>query len=139
MCRSIRPLHNFAPPATAEETHAAALQYVRKISGATRPSRANARAFERAVDEVALATRRLLDALVTTAAAAQPRGRSRPGAGTRRAALRPGRRTDGGTASMTPAAPTVAIADLEVSVDDLDLQFAPPPSSTSTAALWCAA
>ena len=67
MCRSIRPLHNFAPPAGAEEMHAAALQYVRKISGTTRPSRANARAFERAVDEVAVATRRLLDALVTTA------------------------------------------------------------------------
>ena len=67
MCRSIRPLHNFAPPAGAEEMHAAALQYVRKISGTTRPSRANARAFERAVDEVAVATRRLLDALVSTA------------------------------------------------------------------------
>ncbi len=67
MCRSIRPLHNFAPPATAEEMHAAALQYVRKISGTTRPSRVNTGAFERAVDEVALATRRLLDALVTTA------------------------------------------------------------------------
>ncbi len=66
MCRSIRPLHNFAPPATAEEMHAAALQYVRKVSGTTRPSRANAGSFERAVDEVALATRRLLDALVTT-------------------------------------------------------------------------
>ena len=72
MCRSIRPLHNFAPPASAEEMHAAALQYVRKISGATRPSRANARAFERAVDEVTLATRRSLDALVT---AAPPRNR----------------------------------------------------------------
>ena len=67
MCRSIRPLHNFAPPAGAEEMHAAALQYVRKISGTTKPSRANARAFQRAVDEVALATRRLLDELVTTA------------------------------------------------------------------------
>ena len=66
MCRSIRPLHNFAPPAGAEEMHAAALQYVRKVSGTTKPSRANAHAFERAVDEVALATRRLLDALVTT-------------------------------------------------------------------------
>lgn len=67
MCRSIRPLHNFAPPASAEEMHAAALQYVRKISGTTRPSKVNAPAFERAVDEVAIATRRLLDALVTTA------------------------------------------------------------------------
>ncbi len=67
MCRSIRPLHNFAPPASADEMHAAALQYVRKVSGTARPSKANARVFERAVDEVALATRQLLDALVTTA------------------------------------------------------------------------
>ena len=67
MCRNIRPLHNFAPPATTEEVHAAALQYVRKVSGSTRPSQANADAFERAVDEVAVATQRLLEALVTTA------------------------------------------------------------------------
>ena len=81
MCRSIRPLHNFAPPATAVEVHAAALQYVRKISGAAKPSQANARAFERAVDEVALATRRLLDALVT---AAPPRTREAEAAKARR-------------------------------------------------------
>jgi hypothetical protein len=67
MCRNIRVLHNFAPPATEEEVRAAALQYVRKISGTTKPSRANAEAFEHAVDEVAAASRRLLDALVTTA------------------------------------------------------------------------
>ena len=67
MCRNIRPLHNFAPPATDAEVHDAALQYVRKLSGATRPSQANAAAFERAVAEVAEATRRLLDELVTTA------------------------------------------------------------------------
>jgi hypothetical protein len=67
MCRNIRTLHNFNPPATAEEAHEAALQYVRKISGSSKPSRANAEAFDRAVDEVARATRDLLDGLVTSA------------------------------------------------------------------------
>ena len=67
MCRNIRTLHNFEPPATSEEVHDAALQYVRKISGSTKPSQANTEAFERAVDEVAHATRHLLDALVTNA------------------------------------------------------------------------
>lgn len=67
MCRNIRPLHNFEPPATREEVEAAALQYVRKVSGAARPSRANAEPFDLAVREVAEATQRLLDALVTTA------------------------------------------------------------------------
>ena len=67
MCRSIHTLHNFAPPASEEEVHAAALQYVRKISGYTKPSQANAEAFERAVDEVAAATSRLLAGLVTSA------------------------------------------------------------------------
>ena len=67
MCRNIRPLHNFEPPATPEEVRAAALQYVRKISGTTKPSQANAAAFERAVDAVAAASRQLLDELVTTA------------------------------------------------------------------------
>ena len=67
MCRNIRTLHNFAPPATEAEVHDAALQYVRKISGSTKPSRANAEAFDRAVDEVAAATRTLLDDLVTSA------------------------------------------------------------------------
>ena len=67
MCRNIRVLHNFEPPASEEEVHDAALQYVRKISGSTRPSQANAAAFERAVDEVAAATRRLLDELVSSA------------------------------------------------------------------------
>ena len=67
MCRNIRPLHNFAPPATSEEVEAAALQYVRKVSGSTRPSQANAEAFDLAVREVQDATQRLLDALVTTA------------------------------------------------------------------------
>jgi hypothetical protein len=68
MCRSIHTLHNFDPPATDEEVRAAALQYVRKISGFTSPSRANAEGFDRAVDAVAAASSRLLDELVTSAA-----------------------------------------------------------------------
>ncbi len=67
MCRNIRVLHNFEPPATEAETHEAALQYVRKISGSTKPSRANQEAFDRAVASVATATARLLDELVATA------------------------------------------------------------------------
>ena len=67
MCRNIRTLHNFEPPATTEEIHASALQYVRKISGSTKPSQANEEAFDRAVEEVAAVTTRLLDDLVTNA------------------------------------------------------------------------
>jgi hypothetical protein len=67
MCRNIRTLYNFEPPATDEEIRAAAVQYVRKVSGFTKPSQANAEAFERAVDEVAAASARLLDSLVTHA------------------------------------------------------------------------
>lgn len=67
MCRNIRTLHNFQPPASEEEVRAAALQYVRKISGFTRPSQANVAAFERAVDSVAAASAELLDSLVTSA------------------------------------------------------------------------
>lgn len=67
MCRNIRPLSNFDPPATRDEVHSAALQYVRKISGCTKPSRVNAEAFDRAVDAVASASMRLLDELVTAA------------------------------------------------------------------------
>ncbi len=67
MCRNIKTLHNFEPPATEEEVRAASVQYVRKVSGTSKPSKANEVAFARAVDEVAEATRRLLDALVTTA------------------------------------------------------------------------
>jgi hypothetical protein len=67
MCRNIRTLHNFDPPASEEEVHDAALQYVRKISGSNKPSQANAEAFDRAVLEVASSTRALLDALVTKA------------------------------------------------------------------------
>ena len=67
MCRNIRTLHNFDPPATDEEIQASALQYVRKISGSTNPSQANAEAFDEAVEAVAAATRELLDNLVTKA------------------------------------------------------------------------
>ena len=67
MCRSIRQLHNFEPPATDDEIRASALQYVRKVSGSTKSSQANAEAFDRAVDEVAAATTKLLDELVTNA------------------------------------------------------------------------
>lgn len=67
MCRNIRTLHNFEPPATRDEMHAAAVQYVRKVSGATRPSQANQEVFDRAVAEVEAATRRLLEGLTTGA------------------------------------------------------------------------
>ncbi len=88
MCRNIRPLSNFEPPATDDEVHAAALQYVRKIAAVTKPSRANAEAFDRAVAEVAAASARLLDALVTSA---PPKDREVEAAkARRRAALRYG-------------------------------------------------
>jgi hypothetical protein len=86
MCRNIRTLHNFAPPATDEEVRSAALQYVRKVSGSSKPSQANAEAFQRAVDTVAAATSTLLEELVTAAppkdrefeaAKARERGRAR--------------------------------------------------------------
>ena len=83
MCRNIRPLANFEPPVTGEEIEAAALQYVRKISGSTRPSQANAEVFDRAVAEVAAASARLLDALVT---AAPPKDREVEAAKARRRA-----------------------------------------------------
>ena len=67
MCRNIRTLHNFEPPASRDEVHGAALQYVRKISGATKPSQANQEAFDQAVVEVEAATRRLLEHLTTNA------------------------------------------------------------------------
>ena len=88
MCRNIRPLANFEPPATDDEITAAALQFVRKLAGVTKPSRVNAEAFDRAVAEVAAASTRLLDALVTTA---PPRDREVEAAKAReRAALRYG-------------------------------------------------
>jgi hypothetical protein len=77
MCRNIRVLHNFEPAATDEEIQAAALQYVRKVSGSTHPSRANEEPFERAVEAVARVTKRLLDELTTSAT---PRDREREAA-----------------------------------------------------------
>ena len=67
MCRNIRTLHNFEPPASQEEVEAAALQYVRKVSGSTKPSQANAEAFDQAVEQVTAITRELLEHLVTNA------------------------------------------------------------------------
>jgi hypothetical protein len=67
MCRNIRCLHNFEPPTNDDEVREAALQFVRKVSGSTYPSRANAAAFDQAIDEIAVATRRMLDRLVTNA------------------------------------------------------------------------
>ncbi|MGY1916633.1 DUF2277 domain-containing protein [Blastococcus sp. SYSU DS0973] len=88
MCRNIRPLANFEPPAASDEIRAAALQYVRKISGTVKPSRANTEAFDRAVAEIAAASARLLESLVTTA---PPRDREVEAARAReRAALRHG-------------------------------------------------
>jgi hypothetical protein len=69
MCRNIKTLHNFEPPATSEEVYAAALQYVRKVSGSTKPSKANEAVFMRAVDEIAHITAHLLEDLVTAAPA----------------------------------------------------------------------
>jgi hypothetical protein len=69
MCRAIKTLHNFSPPATADEIHASSLQFVRKLSGFTKPSKANEAAFNRAVDDVTHAAQHLLDSLVTNAPA----------------------------------------------------------------------
>jgi hypothetical protein len=86
MCRNIRVLYNFDPPASEEEIHAAAEQYVRKVSGSTHPSKANEEPFERAVEAVAAATRQLLNELTTAAA---PRNREQEAARARaRAAAR---------------------------------------------------
>ena len=73
MCRNIRPLFNFAPPATDEEIRAASMQFVRKLAGFTKPSQANAEAFDRAVEDIAAVARTLIDSLVTSA---QPRDRA---------------------------------------------------------------
>ena len=80
MCRNIKPLFNFEPPATDDEVRNAALQFVRKISGSTRPSQRNEAAFHRAVDAIAAAPRVLVDSLGNHAAAEEPRRRSRQGA-----------------------------------------------------------
>jgi hypothetical protein len=93
MCRNIKTLHNFKPPATDEEIHASALQFVRKLSGFTRPSKSNEAVFNQAVDDVTSAAHRLLDALVTTA---PPRDRDTEAAKARaRSALRFGQRAAG--------------------------------------------
>jgi hypothetical protein len=90
MCRNIKTLHNFKPPATEEEISASALQFVRKLSGSTRPSKANAAAFERAVEAVTKAAQELLDSLVTNA---PPRDRAEEAAKARaRSAARFGAR-----------------------------------------------
>ena len=88
MCRNIHTLHNFEPAATADEVHAAALQYVRKIAGSTKPSQANEEAFNRAVAAVAHATQHLLEDLVTTA---PPKNREQEAAKARERARRQGR------------------------------------------------
>ena len=88
MCRNIHTLHNFEPAATSDEVQAAALQYVRKIAGTTKPSKANQAAFDRAVAEIAHATQHLLDELVTTA---PPKNRAAEAAKARERAVRSGR------------------------------------------------
>jgi hypothetical protein len=88
MCRNIHTLHNFEPAATSDEVHAAALQYVRKIAGTTKPSKANQAAFDRAVAEIAHATQHLLDDLVT---AAPPKNREAEAVKARERAVRSGR------------------------------------------------
>lgn len=88
MCRNIHTLHNFEPAATSEEVNAAALQYVRKIAGTTRPSKANAEAFDRAVHEIAHITQHLLDDLVATT---PPKNREQEAAKARARAQRSGR------------------------------------------------
>ena len=94
MCRNIRTLANFAPQATSDEVHAAALQYVRKVSGATKPSAANQLAFDQAVAEIAHTTQHLLEALVTTA---PPKDREAEAAKARaRSAIRFGEATRAG-------------------------------------------
>ena len=88
MCRNIKTLFNFEPPATEDEIHASALQFVRKLSGFNRPSQANAAAFDLAVEEVSAAARKLLTSLHTTAPGARPCRGSREGEGARPRALR---------------------------------------------------
>lgn len=95
MCRNIKTLHNFKPSATEEEIQASSLQFVRKLSGFTRPSKANQLAFDRAVDQVARAAHELLDALVTTA---PPRSRDVEAAKARARAIDRFRSSDAGRA-----------------------------------------
>lgn len=88
MCRNIHTLHNFEPAATSEEVHAAALQYVRKIAGTTKPSQANQEAFDRAVHDIAHVTQHLLDELVTSA---PPKNREEEAAKARARVVKSGR------------------------------------------------
>ena len=81
MCRNIKTLFNFDPPATDEEIKAASLQFVRKLSGFTKPSKTNEDAFNEAIEEVAAVARRLIDSLVTSAEPTESRGRRRPAEG----------------------------------------------------------
>lgn len=99
MCRNIHTLHNFEPAATSEEVHAAALQYVRKIAGTTKPSKANQDAFDHAVHEIAHITQHLLDDLVATT---PPKNREEEAAKARERAIRSGRY------SAAPAATAVS-------------------------------
>jgi hypothetical protein len=96
MCRNIKTLHNFKPPATDEEVHASALQFVRKLSGFTRPSKANEPAFNRAVEQVAQVAHDLLDSLVSNA---PPRDREVEAAKARARAADRFRSSDAGRAS----------------------------------------
>src|ERR1700754_3750572 len=109
MCRNIRPLHNFEPPATKDEVHAAALQFVRKVSGTTKPSQANQEAFDRAVSEIAHVTRHLLEDLTTSA---PPKNREVVAAKARaRARARYPRRAQGEAGCRPPAGPPAGCAD----------------------------
>ena len=104
MCRSIKPLFNFDPPATEEEIRSASLQFVRKLSGFTKPSKANEEAFARGVDQVAAAARTLLTSLVTTA---EPRDRL---VEAERARLRLIQRFGSASAPRRPPAPGAALS-----------------------------
>jgi len=99
MCRNIKVLANFEPPATSDEIRASALQFVRKLSGATKPSKANEEAFNRAVDEVTVAANRLIASLVTTAS---PRNREIEAKKGRERAIRRGRPVSAGTPGPSP-------------------------------------
>jgi len=100
MCRNIKVLANFEPPATTDEIRASALQFVRKLSGTTKPSKANEAAFNQAVEEVTAAAHRLIDALVTSA---PPRDRTTEAQKARERAIKSGRPV----ARVNPAAPAV--------------------------------
>lgn len=93
MCRNIKLLYNFEPATTDEEIRAAAIQFVRKVSGFNKPSAANSDAFEAAIEEISAASRKLLASLVTASAAARPQGRTRKSATTKSTQIRRGERS----------------------------------------------